>query len=164
MAKKAAPPTKDTGQNTPAPASGPASHGHGGDGHGPAAHGAHGHGGLAINHEPRDVPVRPLIWGMVAVGLTTVFALVFVWFVYFGFNQELPENMAEPTAIIESRLPTGPLLEENPEANTERVIAEQETRLENYGWVDRQREIVHLPIDEAMQLILERGVELEQTE
>jgi hypothetical protein len=38
------------------------------------------------------------------------------------------------------------------------IQATQESQLNSYGWVDQQTGIAHIPIDEAMKLIVENGV------
>ena len=38
------------------------------------------------------------------------------------------------------------------------IRAEDETLLAGYGWVDEQAGVVRIPIEEAMRLIVERGV------
>jgi hypothetical protein len=37
-----------------------------------------------------------------------------------------------------------------------RVAAE--TRLRQYGWVDRKKQVAHIPIDEAMKIVVDRGL------
>ena len=36
--------------------------------------------------------------------------------------------------------------------------AQQEATLHSYGWVDRQAGVVHIPIDQAIDLVLQRGL------
>ena len=38
------------------------------------------------------------------------------------------------------------------------LYASQNQKLNSYGWQDRRNEIVHIPIDRAMDLILQRGL------
>jgi hypothetical protein len=37
------------------------------------------------------------------------------------------------------------------------VKAESQQRIQNYGWVDREAKIVHIPIERALELSLQRG-------
>ncbi len=43
-----------------------------------------------------------------------------------------------------------------PQTGTESVLSEQRSRLASYGWVDRQQQIVSVPIDEAMAFVVAR--------
>lgn len=50
-------------------------------------------------------------------------------------------------------LPPAPRLETNPGEIFPVLHATQEAELNSYGWVDRQKGVVHIPIERAMQLI-----------
>jgi hypothetical protein len=59
-----------------------------------------------------------------------------------------------PTPTVPSlpeRLPVGP-------DAAQRLQAETEATLTSYGWVDRDRGVVHIPIDRAIELLIERGL------
>ena len=44
------------------------------------------------------------------------------------------------------------------QSDLERLRAAEDGQLNSYGWVDRYTSVAHIPIDRAMQLILERGL------
>jgi hypothetical protein len=44
-----------------------------------------------------------------------------------------------------------------------RAREEQRRRLEEYGWVDRRQNVAHIPIERAMQLLLDRGLPVRET-
>jgi len=54
--------------------------------------------------------------------------------------------------------PEGPLLQTSPTAEIEAQKREEHRQLDTYGWIDRQNGIVHIPIERAMALTLERGL------
>lgn len=51
-----------------------------------------------------------------------------------------------------------PRLQIDPNAELARLRARETARLESYGWVDSQRGVVHIPIDEAMRRVARQGV------
>ena len=51
-----------------------------------------------------------------------------------------------------------PRLEENERTELRSVIEDQDRKLATYGWVDKDRGIVRIPIDRAMELIVQRGL------
>ena len=53
--------------------------------------------------------------------------------------------------------PPQPRLQIRPKVDLERLRAFEQDRLETFGWADRGRRIVHIPIERAMQLLTERG-------
>jgi hypothetical protein len=44
-----------------------------------------------------------------------------------------------------------------PEIDLKKLQAEEKGRLSSYGWVDRTTGTVHIPIERAMELSIERG-------
>ncbi|HEV6965296.1 hypothetical protein [Roseateles sp.] len=56
-----------------------------------------------------------------------------------------------------SRLMPGPALQSAPQIDLAAYRAEQQRRLGGSGWVDARQRIVHIPIDDAMALLLERA-------
>lgn len=120
--------------------------------HEPSA-GAHG------AYETRDANPRSLV--RFAVGLALLLVVVWagmLWLMrYFGHVQSTG-SPATPFAQLEtSRYPPLPRLQVHPVEDLDLVRAQQGSALESYGWVDRSQGIVHIPIERAMELILERG-------
>jgi hypothetical protein len=56
------------------------------------------------------------------------------------------------------QLPPEPRLQTNPPHELAGVRAEEDAALRSYGWVDRKAGIVHIDIDEAMKLLVQRGL------
>jgi hypothetical protein len=61
-------------------------------------------------------------------------------------------------SVPAQRLPPEPRLQIAPKADLERLRAAENKRLESYGWADRERGIAHVPIEQAMKLVSERGL------
>jgi hypothetical protein len=51
-----------------------------------------------------------------------------------------------------------PRLEENERTNLRQFIEDQDRKLVTYGWVDKDKGTVRIPIDRAMELIVQRGL------
>jgi hypothetical protein len=51
-----------------------------------------------------------------------------------------------------------PRLEENERTQLYQVIGDQDRKLATYNWVDKDKGVVQIPIDRAMDLIVERGL------
>lgn len=128
---------------------------------------SHGHGPghvgkplqADISYETSDARARPLIWG----GIVT-FVLIFVSFAFiaallfvFGSNPSQTGNTLP--ANTELRLPaSGPLLQQDADAEGDAYVIAETEKLETYGWVDEAAGQVHIPIERAMELTLERGI------
>jgi hypothetical protein len=64
-----------------------------------------------------------------------------------------------PTPLLVGREEIG-IVNQRPFALTQNAAdlrREQRRRLETYGWVDPAHQLIHLPIERAMQLMVERG-------
>ena len=51
-----------------------------------------------------------------------------------------------------------PMLETTSAASLRNFLINQENQLNSYGWVDEKAGVAHIPIDRAMELIVQRGL------
>ena len=109
-------------------------------------------------YETRDVHTRGLV--IFGIGLAVTVAVVMViavgLFHYFGKSQSLGPPVS-PFANARE-LPPTPRLQVRPQQDLRSLRQAAQTRLGSYGWVDQQKGIVHIPIDRAMDLLLQRGL------
>jgi hypothetical protein len=73
------------------------------------------------------------------------------------FQRSVTANPAGPTPAEIGRSKIG-VVEQQPFDKAERGVrdrAAREDRLRSYGWVDRGRGVVHVPIDRAMELVVQ---------
>jgi hypothetical protein len=54
-------------------------------------------------------------------------------------------------------VPPGPRLQTDPQDDMKRFRAEEEKWLNTYHWIDKQKGIVHIPIEEAMKKLAMTG-------
>ncbi len=63
-----------------------------------------------------------------------------------------------PLAATLPKEPPEPRLQQTPGAALVRMHENEKVALESYGWVDKNSGVVHIPIDRAMDLVLEKGL------
>jgi hypothetical protein len=122
----------------------------------------HGHDPLerpARAHEDSDVRATPVAIFLVSLvflvlGAFLVVAWLFSWFE----TQEAARYRPMVGVAVEPELPPEPRLQPSPVRDLMEMRATEEETLRNYGWVNRQGGIVRVPVDRAMQLVLERGL------
>jgi hypothetical protein len=111
-------------------------------------------------HEaPDDVKVA-LLAKITVVGVVAVILVLLATYGLFrsvrnrqaSLEQATSPYAASPEAFI------GPELQVSPSSDLRKSVAEEQAVLSSYGWVDRDQGIVHIPIDRAMDLLLERGL------
>jgi hypothetical protein len=112
-------------------------------------------------HETRDVNFRAVYR---LTGLIIVSAVVIhlgVWWLFRDLRERQKQGMPEasPLALEDrGRLPPPPQLEGVQQMNgkAEQAKSIPNSRTDSYGWVDRKAEIVRVPMDRAMNLIVEQ--------
>jgi hypothetical protein len=92
--------------------------------------------------------IAALALGVAAFLVATPFALLAV---YPG-----ADRLGAPPA--ERPLPPQPRLQVRPKADLDVLRAMERGRLTSFGWADRDRKIVRIPIERAMSLLAERGL------
>lgn len=117
------------------------------------------------HHEHSDVPVRPLIWAVIIFVVFGIVTHIVLGFFYKGLVRAERNRAEAPQTTVarpaDADVPKNqPLLQPFPANNVlpqrdTPVVDLQEMRnredlvLRNYGWVDRQKGVVHIPIDDA---------------
>ena len=117
-------------------------------------------GGDAVQRS-RDVDTRGVLltgfWLAVGTIASAAFIGGLLWFL--GRSPNRADKKLPPLVAANlQRTPPEPRLEANPLVPRERVRAEEDWILQNYGWVDEKAGMVRIPIDRAMDLLAERGL------
>jgi hypothetical protein len=81
-----------------------------------------------------------------------VFALFMIWS---GMNAPAGKPNAE-SVLLQSKITPSPQVASGEALKALR--ATEDAVLTTYGWVDKSKGIVHIPIDRAMDLLLQRGL------
>lgn len=110
-------------------------------------------------HETRDVSVRVVTWfaiGLIISGICIFVAMIGLYR-FFKHEQPSPEPPSRIAFHPQNSAPE-PRLQTVPKADLERLRASDDRQLNSYGWIDKQRGIINIPIERAMELIAERGL------
>lgn len=111
---------------------------------------------LGRGHEVQDVPPRWVAAAWVGLVLFIILTGAGV-FGYMHLHKELavrpPSTAIERTQVT----PPEPRLVVHPDEPASTLNGGAEKELGSYGWIDRSRGIAHIPIEEAMQLLVRRG-------
>jgi hypothetical protein len=114
-----------------------------------------------VHHETSDVNIVAILGfgaGLLAAAVI-VHLLIFVLFRYFESREGARVPAEYPLARSqEDRVPPEPRLQTDPRQDMSDLRAKEDEWLGSYGWVDRNADIVRIPVDAAMKLTLERGL------
>jgi hypothetical protein len=109
-------------------------------------------------YEKRDASIRGLL--QFAFWLAMVLVVSFVGMKWTLDYFQRTEPLGPPASPIENarQLPPAPRLQAHPHQELVDFCTDQEQKLATYGWMDRQAGVVRIPVDRAMELVLERGL------
>jgi hypothetical protein len=114
-----------------------------------------------VKFEKTDVDAGGLLKAGFVILSVTVAVAVFLHFLYFVFVRQEAARQPPPPVLKPERsvlAPPPPHLQTGPALDLQ-AFREQENRiLGTYGWVDKEKEVVRIPIEDAMRLVVSRGV------
>jgi hypothetical protein len=122
---------------------------------------AHDAGEPLVHHEESDVNIRAILGFGLGLFVVAVIVHLAVWglFRFFEARESVKVAAEYPLAISQGdRQPPEPRLQTAPRQDLQDLRASEDAILNGYGWVDKNRGIVRIPIEEAMRLTLERGL------
>jgi hypothetical protein len=125
---------------------------------------ANGHAPHGGGYEKTDTGIGLIIWGTVGLVMLTAITLVIVWgiFNYFKHREELNHRVVNPMAVP-SQLPPEPRLQIKPDEQIILLRGREEHILSSYAWVDQKSGVVRVPIDRAMDLLMQKGLPVRGT-
>lgn len=112
----------------------------------------------SVGHETRDADIRPIVYTGIGLALTAAAVGVFVYgiFRYLG-GHAIATIQSNPMSVEDQQIPPTPRLEEHPAIELQQLHANEDRMLSTYGWIDQKTGVVHIPIDRAIDLQLQRG-------
>jgi hypothetical protein len=125
----------------------------------------HGHGNSG--YEVSDANIKAVLGVAVGVLVFSIACAVIVqgmfwWFEKGSTTKDLPktERAKEEGG---KKYDNEPALQESPEADMIQFRKEQNAELGSYGWVNKEKGVVRIPVEEAMKLTLQRGLPTSKT-
>jgi hypothetical protein len=108
-------------------------------------------------YEKGDVHFRGVLIFAVALAVGVVLTLVLVGGMIALLAQSPPSSMRASPTGTPSVVPPPPVLQAQPWEDLRHYREEQSRILSNYAWIDRKAGAVRIPIERAMELVVERG-------
>jgi len=113
---------------------------------------------LAAHYEQDDVDVGGVLRYGIAIAVGAGLATVVLWIAMrYWAGEPLPFQVQIPPAVVTPAVVRGPGLDAEPEISLDKMLLHQDEWLHSYGWLDHKTGIVHIPIDQAMQLLVEEN-------
>ncbi|MDQ3248532.1 MAG: hypothetical protein M3Q45_04915 [Chloroflexota bacterium] len=111
---------------------------------------------LAKDHEVEDVSVRALLRFVGGLAVALVVVMFALWWLLEGWTRQDSALDAQIPSVLatEPEVP-GPGVEAYPMGELNALYAEDQERLQTYGWVDQAAGQVHVPIERAKAMLIE---------
>ncbi|HYB96695.1 MAG TPA: hypothetical protein VEC39_17105 [Vicinamibacterales bacterium] len=105
-----------------------------------------------------NVGYKFALWLTVAMVLS--FGIVYGAFQFFEGREQAANAAAQkyPLAVDRVKEPPTPHLQTQPFKDIYTLRADEAAKLGSYGWVDKDGGVTHIPIDRAMEVLLQRGL------
>ncbi|MCL6624193.1 MAG: hypothetical protein K6T17_06190 [Fimbriimonadales bacterium] len=106
---------------------------------------------------------RTIRWGLLVLVVMVVVALIAGRYMLDAFTASA-RRQGEAQAQVSPPAVPRPALQANPQMDIVELRRVEEGRLSSYGWVDKERGIVYVPIERAMELLTEKGLPARKTQ
>lgn len=123
-------------------------------------------------YERRDLSPHAVLLFLVGLAVVSVLIYFMLWGFY-GYLNAFRQQRKQPAAPLQTvhdnvtteqdiqRFPE-PRLQPNPAADLNKFRAQEEQILNSYGWADQQAGVAHIPIEQAIDIIVARGLPVRQ--
>ena len=114
-----------------------------------------------IAHEESDVNVRAIFGFGIALAVLAVIVHVFLWWLqgFYTAQSDRAQTIAFPMAAgQQDQPPPLPRLQADPQQDLRDLVTKQQGQLSRYSWVDKNAGIVRIPIEDAMRMVVQRGL------
>ncbi len=112
-------------------------------------------------HEPSDVQARPLmIFGGVLFAMLVV-SLAAMWLLFREFSAQEAREAPPPSPLAAERMLPPPPRLQNLATQRQDLLnlrIREDAVLNHYGWADPKAGVVRIPVDRAMDLLVQRGL------
>jgi hypothetical protein len=112
-----------------------------------------------ISYESQDLNIRGIVYFGIGLLVVTVVAMVLI----FGILNSLEGSNPPPPIVNTAAPPPEPRIMPNPidripaEEQLEILRVQEEEILTTYGWVDQDAGVVRIPIEQAMEMVVEQN-------
>jgi hypothetical protein len=115
--------------------------------------------GAKHEHTDIDVAIAYKFGLWLSISMVMSLGIVTGTFYFFERQEQSANALAQkyPLAVGQDREPPAPLLQRQPFKDIYMLRQGEAEKLTSYGWIDKEGGIARLPIDRAMEVMLEKG-------
>lgn len=121
------------------------------------------HSAPSPGYETRDANVLAVYRFLVFLGALLVVCALLSWGLFRYLSKHVTDTVNVSPFAESRQLPLGPQLQVNPREDWLKYREQQEQSLETYAWENRGSGIVRVPIERAMELLLQKGLPVQDS-
>lgn len=107
--------------------------------------------------QPLEMNVRRVLWGGAAIAAGTVLAALVSYLLWNLWSAPSgAQLLGGPNTRLRPAV-TPPVLESAPQLDRAQYFAEKQRKIDSWEWIDRQKGVARIPVEEAMRIMAERG-------
>ena len=113
-----------------------------------------------VSYEPSQADLRVVLAFLASLALATGLVVLVLWGMFGYFRSKSAERGPLPSPRMYTSPPNVPRPQLQPDPVADYNVYRLSAReiLDSYGWVDQNAGITRIPIDKAMDLVVERGL------
>lgn len=111
-------------------------------------------------YEPSDISVKAIALILLAFAVVSGASIALVLWLHPLMQREALRDSGPATAAETTQLPAPPIsLQPQPLLDIAALHQRENAVLDHYGWVDKEKGIAHIPIDEAMKRVIGQSLD-----
>jgi hypothetical protein len=114
--------------------------------------------GPAATRERDDVNPRAILWTALGLAVGVAVTLLTAMWLEHALGLTPKGRPRASTITIPSARAPAPELQRSVEDDLKALRAEEDAKMNGYGWIDRKTGTIRIPIERAKQLLLQRGL------
>src|SRR5262245_40404521 len=117
---------------------------------------------IEAGYEKRSVNIKIILELGAATIVIAVLIYLLMWavFIYYDKRETSSGKLFEsaPVVSLRQKLPPEPRLQTDPQLDLIQLRELEDKELNSYGWIDRDSGTVRIPVDRAIDRLVERGL------
>ena len=117
------------------------------------------HSAAQHRHEQSDTEFKPIFIFIVSLAVLILLSMLAMSWLFDYFAAQQTARQQPPSPLFDTRqVPPEPRLQTSPAQDLEVLKEREADLLSSYRWVDRESKVFRIPVERAMEILVERGL------
>lgn len=121
--------------------------------------------GITSGHETTDADAKPIVGFLIALGIFLVLIMIAMMVMFNVLEARFERAGRDISPLLDvKQIPPDPRLQVDPARELAEIEAWENDRLSSYGWVDKDTGVFRIPIERAIDVLVETGLPVRRSE